>query len=187
MTRESLLELAIDLFMRKEYEAAQEKFMEVLRKDPFDEVAKMGMMLYDLTNESEEEALALLDYYMVIKEEGERKPEEVIMEMIQDTDEAENEINEIFTPHKYRQMLDGISYEDFQAFVKERGSFKKAYEDIRYSTKVIITEKDDLFDFLNNLIAHGYGDHVYTYLEDALKLYPADSKIEQIVEKLEHK
>ena len=38
-------------------------------------------------------------------------------------------------------QLDAINYEDFQLLIKQRGSFKVAFEDIMFSTKVAIEKK----------------------------------------------
>ncbi|MRJ03376.1 MAG: tetratricopeptide repeat protein [Epsilonproteobacteria bacterium] len=182
MDRDELLREAADAFMKRDFQRALDNYLAVLRIDPEDREAQMGVMLCDLLGDNEQEALALFDYYQVLKEEGEGEAEKIIMEMIRDFDELESEILQMVLSHE--RSLDGISYEDFKSFVKERGDFKKAYEDIMFSTKVIITEKEDLFDFINTLMRHGYSDHVLRYLEDASKLYPTDRRLQEISKKL---
>jgi len=48
----------------------------------------------------------------------------------------------------------------------------------------VITQKNDFFDFIDNLIKSGFIDMVYSYLEDASKLYPADKRLQEFVERL---
>ncbi len=186
MDKNRLFERASEAFMKKDFKKAQELFTDLLRHDPDNLQGKMGIMLCDLLSESEEEAIALFDYYEVLVEEGEQEPEKVIIEMIKNFDKIENEINELALPLLTQISEEGISYADFKAFVKERGDFKKAYEDIMFSTKVIITKKEDLFDFVNTLIEHGYKEQAYTYIEDASKLYPLDRELVKIFKKLKH-
>ena len=184
MGKKQLLKRAGDAFARRSFQEALDAYLAVLRIDPEEKEAKMGVMLCDLLEESEEEAMALFDYYEVLVQEGEKEPEEIIMKMIREQDELENEINEFLSPLNDRIINEGISYEDFKNFVKERGGFKQAYEDIMFSTKVVITKKEDLFDFIDHLIKHGYIEHVYSYVEDASKLYPADARLQEIFKKL---
>ena len=48
--------------------------------------------------------------------------------------------------------LDAIKYEDFKKLIESRGSFRIAFEDIMFSTKVAIENKEDFFDFVDKLI-----------------------------------
>lgn len=58
---------------------------------------------------------------------------------------------------KHVLMLEnGIKYEDFIALIQSRGSFKEVFEDIMFSTKVIISRKEDFVDFLAKLIENGF-------------------------------
>ena len=186
MDRDVRFEAAVEAFFERRYEEAREGFRALLLRDPLDRGAQMGMMLCDLVNESEEEAISLLDYYEVLRGEGERWPEEIIIDMIAEFDEAESELNTFYggDQSEHQRGLEGIGYEDFKRIVEERGDFKKAYEDIMFSTKVFISDQDELFDFIDKLITHGYWEQVYTYIEDATRLYPNDKRLEELFEKL---
>jgi len=148
-----------------------------------DLAAQVGVMLCDLLSENEDEAMALFDYYEVLKDEGDPHAEEIIIDMIRGFDELENEMNQAFSSQE-RLVEGGISYEDFKSFVRERGDFKQAYEDIMFSTKVIITNKEELFDFIDELIRHGYEEQVLGYLEDASRLYPTDRRLQELSKKI---
>ena len=50
--------------------------------------------------------------------------------------------------------------------------------------KVIITEKADFIDFLENLIDHCYADMALSYLENALSVYPSDVLLRKLLKKL---
>ncbi len=183
MDKEKLLQAAFESFMKKDFHSALSYFEKMLRIDPSDKRAQLGVILCDLAKEDEEEASALFDFYVILKEEKEREPEERVIQMVQSLDNAQESLNDLLS-HENIFLQEGISYKDFKSIVDQRGGFKRAFEDIMYSTKVIITQKSDFFDFIENLIEHGFTDMVYSYLEDASKLYPADEKLQEFVEKL---
>lgn len=184
MNIRAMLDEAGRLFMQRRYQEALEHYLSILRHDPANLEAKMGAMLCDFASEEEEEALALYDLFLVLKEEGEPEPYQRIIGMIQTFDVAHNSLQQL----QWEQTslaTEGISYADFKRIVKERGSFKRAFEDIMFSTKVIITKKSDFFDFIDNLIESGFTDMVYSYIEDATKLYPTDKRISELLDRLQ--
>ena len=184
MDKEKLLQVAFESFMQKDFSLALSYFKKILQMDPDDKRAKLGVILCDFAQEDEEEALALFDLYIILKEEKEKEPEERVMQMVYTLDSAQNSLHELLGNNENLLLQEGISYKDFKTIVKHRGSFKRAFEDIMYSTKVIITQKSDFFDFIENLIEHGFTEMVYSYLEDASKLYPTDEKLQKFIEKL---
>ncbi|MRI58744.1 MAG: hypothetical protein C6H99_04450 [Epsilonproteobacteria bacterium] len=188
MDKQALLRKAGEHFMKREYQEALDIFLHILRQEPQNKEALMGAMLCDLLEEDEEEAVALYDFYLVLKEEGEKDPEAKVMEMVRQMDEADENMMRLEEELRIQPLLsEGISYEDFKEIVTSRGSFKRAFEDIMFSTKVIITKKSDFFDFIENLIEHGFIDMVYSYLEDATKLYPTDKRLQYFFDRLSDK
>jgi hypothetical protein len=77
-----------------------------------------------------------------------------------------------------------ISYEDFQSIVSQRGDFKRAFEDIMFSTKVIISEKKDFINFLESLVSNGFDEIALNYLESASSIFPSSKKIRDLFDKL---
>ncbi len=186
MDKKQLLQAAFESFMQKDFTKACSLFEKMLHLDPQDKSAKLGVILCDLAKEDEEEASALFDFYMILKEEKEQEPEERVIEMVEALDNSQEDFHNLIEEGKESIFLqEGISYKDFKIVVEDRGGFKRAFEDIMYSTKVIITQKSDFFDFIENLIEHGFTDMVYSYLEDASKLYPTDNRLQKFVEKLQ--
>ena len=53
-----------------------------------------------------------------------------------------------------------------------------------FSTRVIITKKEDFIDFLDNLIEFGFAEMALTYLENALSVYPSDKLLRKLLKKL---
>jgi hypothetical protein len=63
-------------------------------------------------------------------------------------------------------------------------SFRETFENIMFSTKVIITQKEDFIDFLDNLIDHDFAEMALSYLENALSVYPSDKLLRKLLKKL---
>jgi hypothetical protein len=53
-----------------------------------------------------------------------------------------------------------------------------------FSTRVIITQKEDFIDFLDNLIENGFSEMALTYLESALGAFPTDKMLRKLLKKL---
>ncbi len=85
------------------------------------------------------------------------------------------------------ESLDAIKYEDFKQLVKDRGSFRIAFEDIMFSTKVAIESKEDFFDFVLSLIENDFNTTAYSYLDGFNEYFSYDTKIEELYKKLEEK
>ena len=83
--------------------------------------------------------------------------------------------------------LDAIRYEDFKKLIDSRGSFRIAFEDIMFSTKVAIENKDDFFDFVTKLIDNDFNSTAYTYLDGFNEYFSYDKEIEKLYKKLEEK
>ncbi len=184
MDKRELLHLAAEQFMKRDFLASFQSYKKVLEIEPSNSEAHLGVILCDLANEDEEEALTLFDYYIILKEEGEVNPEKIVLDMLASLDEAQEALAKSMESETISGAIEGISYEDFKEIVHSRGGFKRAFEDIMFSTKVIITQKSDFFDFIENLIEHGFTDIVYSYLEDASKLYPTDKRLQEFFDKL---
>jgi len=185
MDKELLLKEAGEFFMKKDYEKALERYIKVLQYDPQNPEAQLGTILCDLVYEDEEEASALFDFYIILKEENEPKAEEKVIQMVRDLDRAQEQMEEAisdFISHNF--LNEGISYSDFKLVMESRGGFKRAFEDIMFSTKVVITKKSDFFDFIELLLENGFNEIMYSYLEDAIRLYPADKKVQELAKKL---
>jgi len=82
------------------------------------------------------------------------------------------------------ESLDAIDYQDFLNLVNKRESFRVAYEDIMFSTKVAIKSKEDLIDFIDKLISNNFTTTAYSYLEGFSNLFRYDQDLIKLYEKL---
>jgi len=177
---------AKDSFTKSNYKDALEKFAQVLQSFPNSKEAYNGVILSEMALSGEGGAEALFDYYEILKEEDKESADIIIDEILQNLDGALDKISELIAePIRDVAMYeDGILYQDFKAILADGNDFVETFENIMFSTKVIITEKADFLDFLDNLIEHGFQEMALSYLENALSVYPTDIKLIQLLEKI---
>lgn len=178
INQELLLERAEREFLKGDYDNALRSYGLILKDYPTLDEAKIGVFLSDLGVESEEEAQALFDYYQVIKDEQENAVD-IIDGMIDNLDSSRKQIQELLLDPVEEQVeySDGIRYSDFLALVESRGSFKKTFEDIMFSTKVVITNKDEFIDFVKQLSSEGFDEMALGYLDASTHLFGNDQDV----------
>lgn len=180
------LSQAKDSFSKSDYKNALEKFAAVLQSFPNSKEAYNGVILAEMAMSGEGGAEALFDYYEILKEEDKEQADIIMSNILQNMDGSLERLREVFSePLRDRlEFEDGILYKDFKALVESGDSFKETFENIMFSTKVIITQKEDFIDFLDNLIEHGFAEMALTYLENALSVYPSDKLLRKLLKKL---
>jgi tetratricopeptide (TPR) repeat protein len=181
-----LFQEAERLFDKENYNKALLSYSQILEKNPYNRKAKILVILTEMVMNKESGGDALYDYYSILLSENISDPEEVIQNIL-DSMDTQNGGFDKFTDSPLKKHLmyaDGIIYSDFiDIAVKEKG-FKKAFEDIVFTTKVIITNKKDLISFLNNLIEYEFYSAALNYLEGALKSFPNDKTLQFLANKL---
>ncbi len=178
VNQDLLLKRAEHEFLQGDYANALRSYGLILKDYPALDEAKIGVYLSDLGIESEEEAQALFDYYQMIKSEKENAVD-IIDGLIENLDSSKHKLQELLLEPLEEQIEygDGIRYSDFLALVKSRGSFKKTFEDIMFSTKVVITNKDEFIDFVTQLSREGFDEMALGYLDASTHLFGNDQDI----------
>ena len=176
--KNNLLKRAEEQFVNGDYRESMQSYGLLLKDNPDLGEAKVGVYLSDLGMESEDDAQALFDYYQVIKEENEDAAE-IIDNLIHTLDNSKNSLQELLVdPLKEQaEYEDGIRYKDFMKLVESRGDFKEAFEDIMFSTKVIITNKEEFMDFVTHLAREGFRDMALSYLDNVSNMFGDDQDI----------
>ena len=180
------LSQAKDSFSKSDYKNALEQFATVLQNFPNSKEAYNGVILAEMAMSGEGGAEALFDYYEILKEEDKEQADTIMGDILQNMDGSLEKLSEVFAePLRDRlEFEDGILYKDFKAIIDSGDSFKETFENIMFSTRVIITQKEDFIDFLDNLIEHGFTEMALTYLENALSIYPSDELLRKLLKKL---
>lgn len=186
ISKKNLLERALTQFSNGEYQQALQSYSLLLNDYPQLTEAKIGVYLSDLGTESGDDAQALFDYYQVIKEED-VDALEIIDTLIKTLDNSKQSLQELLLDPINEQIdyADGIRYIDFMQLVEARGSFKVAFEDIMFSTKVIITQKDEFIDFITHLATQGFQETALYYLDAASNSFDGDQEIFELYNLME--
>lgn len=177
---------ANDSFSKSDYKTALEKFAAVLQDYPHSKEAYNGVILSEMALSGESGAEALFDYYEILKEEDKDNADEIISELLQNMDGALDKIGELLAEPLSQSLEaeDGILYNDFKKLLEGERGFKEVFENIMFSTRVIITKKDDFIDFLDKLVEHDFNEMALTYLESAVTIYPNDGSLMKLMEKI---
>ncbi len=188
-TFNNYVDTAEKLFTSRNYEKALYYYSLAREREPQSQDVRVGILLCDLAYEMESEAHSLFDYYVIAKKENSENAVELIEKIIFSIDGALNATAEILMPTLLDriQYENAISYQDFQSIVEKRGEFKRAFEDIMFSTRVVISEKRDFISFLDDLVTNGFNEMALNYLESASAIFPSSKKIRDLFDKIHQK
>ena len=186
---EKLVQKAHGLFLSREYDKALFLYSQALSLDTSNKEYQLYPLFCDISAEDEDKAQSLFQYFYVQKDIDLAKALKYIENAIGAFD-GDNELmiklmDDISTSSI--EVLDAIEYEDFKELISSRGSFRIAYEDIMFSTKVAIKSKEDLVDFIKQLIDNDFDTTAYSYLDGFNEVFSYDKELTDLYEKLESK
>ena len=184
-----LLNEANAFFLQKKFDKALFLYSQLSSNFPENKEYQIYALFCDLASEDEIKAMSLFDYFSIIKEENLEDAiiyiEDVIDAYDGDVDKMMEMLKDLSTSTV--EALDAIRYDDFKKLIDSRGSFRIAFEDIMFSTKVAIENKDDFFDFVTKLIDNDFNRTAYSYLDGFNEYFSYDKEIERLYKKLEEK
>ncbi|RXJ75738.1 hypothetical protein CRV03_12250 [Arcobacter sp. F155] len=176
-------------FLDKNFEKALFIYSQLSSNFPTNKEYPIYALFCDIASEDEQKAMSLYDYFSVAKDENIEEAiayvEDVVNAYDGDMDKMMDILQELSS--STIDSLDAIKYEDFKRLIDSRGSFRVAFEDIMFSTKVAIESKEDFFDFVDKLIENDFNSTAYSYLDGFNDYFSYDSKIEELYKKLEEK
>ena len=183
------LALAHSLFSNKEYDKALFLYSQVTSLDSTNVEYQLYCILCDLAYDNESKAQQLFEYFIVTKDinfdESVKYVQDIINAFDGDNDKMMGLLKEVSESNI--KSLNAIEYRDFMELVESRGSFKEAYQDIMFSTKVAITTKKDLLDFINQLIENNFNKTAYSYLDGFNEFFTYDQDLTELYDKLGRK
>lgn len=186
MSPTKLKNLAESYFQKKDYTKALHYYSLALLDKPTSKELKIGAMLCDLATDMEDEAHALFDYYLVARKENKVEAQSILESILLSIDTNMTLVSTIISEAAQLDpsIENGITYEEFLSVVQDKENFKEAFEDVIFSTKVILTDKNEFLSFLDLLVENGYVDIALSYIEGANAMFPLDPKIRQILGKI---
>jgi tetratricopeptide (TPR) repeat protein len=180
----TFLSRAEELFTSGKYENALTTYGLLLKEYPAQSDAQIGVYLCDIGMESGEEAQALFDYYQIIKSEQE-DASEVMVKILSSLDSDKDEITKLLKHDGDKlEYKDGIGYQEFLQFIEERGDFKRAFEDVMFSTKVILKNREEYISFISELIEKGQQELALQFLDSIGNTFENDQDIYALYHKI---
>ena len=186
VNNQEILDQAHSYFANKDYDKALFLYSQITSLDPTNIEYQLYCILCDVAYENEDKAQNLFEYFSVSKDlsfdDAVKFVNETLDSYDNDNDKMMNLLKDI--SHTSVESLNAIEYKDFMELVDTRGSFKEAYQDIMFSTKVAISSKDDLVDFIDKLIKNNFNDTAYNYLDGFNEYFSYDQDLINLYEKL---
>lgn len=184
-----VLNEANSLFTQRKFDKALFLYSLLISNFPNNEEYPIYTLLCDISLEDENKAIALFDYFFLLKKDDPKEAISYIKNVINAYDGDIEKMMDLLKELNLTTVnqLDAINYEDFQLLIKQRGSFKVAFEDIMFSTKVAIEKKEDFYDFVTKLIDNGFNNMAYNYLEGFQDYFFQDKEIVKLYKRLEEK
>lgn len=184
-----VLNEANSLFTQRKFDKALFLYSLLLSNFPNNEEYNIYALLCDISIEDENKAIALFDYFFLLKKDDPKEAISYIKNVINAYDGDIEKMMDLLKELNLTTVnqLEAINYEDFQLLIKQRGSFKVAFEDIMFSTKVAIEKKEDFYDFVTKLIDNGFNNMAYNYLEGFQDYFFQDKEIVKLYKRLEEK
>ncbi len=185
-TKDDLLKKAASYFSAREYDRALFIYSQILADEPTNIEYQLYCIFCDLSYESDEKAQSLFDYFSVAKEANFEEAVKYVQDIINAYDGDHEMMMRLLKDisNTSVEALNAIEYNDFMQLVESRGSFKEAYQDIMFSTKVAITSKEQLIDFINKLIDNNFNTTAYSYLDGFNEYFSYDQELSELYEKL---
>ena len=184
-----LLNAANVFFTERKFDKALFIYSQLSSNFPDNKEYPIYALFCDIASEDVDKAISLFDYFSIVKEEDIDEAITYIEDVVNAYDGDVDKMMEILQDLSASTVdtLDAIRYEDFKKLIESRGSFRIAFEDIMFSTKVAIENKEDFFDFVDNLIENDFNTTAYSYLDGFNEYFSYDTKIEELYKKLEEK
>jgi len=168
--------LGLKAFSRGEFELAKLYFSLAYDKKP-DKKLLFLIMLCSLAKTRRDEAMTLFEIFK-LKDKLGMSPDEL--------EEILGALEAKFGDDESLEEQNAISYADFMDAVR-RGGFKSTFEDIMFSTRVMIDNRDDFLEFLQNLIKNDFIEMGLNYIETAAVMFAGDERLSALAREINEK
>ncbi len=171
----NIFDLAVEKFREGDYKSSFKFFSFLLFKEERDIDAQIGAILSDYAVENEEDAIDYFEYFLDnLSDELTKK--DLLYELTSQMDVDFSFLDELFTVlEELIVTTEGIEYQDFKEIFIKSSNKKQLMENLTFSTKLIISTKEDMLDFIELLYENDFIDEALSYLESAISISPIDT------------
>ncbi len=191
MDKFKIIAKAKECFEQEDYKQALFLYSQILFEEPTSELWQMLVKISDIGLENTANAQRLHDYFAALLADNTDKQKAIDKTngLIDANDGNLEQISKYLKEYSRSKIdkLESISYEEFATFVRERGSFRVALEDIMYSTKIALSSKEQFYDFLEQLIENDFDNMAYDYLDSHYNFFKYDDNVAKLYNMLEKK
>ena len=181
-----MLQQAAKFFQKRDYTNALKLYSLVYKDNPDNLDAKTGILLSSLPPELQEDVQQLYDFYNIAKTFDAENSYEALEALVESLESGVTRSSDgsVISFDEMVESEEGITYSDFKHLLEESDDFKEVFQNVFFSTKVIITQKKDFFEFINTLIEHEYIEMALSYIDNASSVFPADEQIRELLKKI---
>ena len=185
-SEKNIINEAVRLFQNRDFTNALKLYSLAYRENPENVDAKVGVLLCSIAPEMQDDVVQLYDFYNIAKTFDAENSYDALESLVESLESGvtRNSTGSIIEIESMIESEDGITYNDFKKLLEESENFSEVFQNIFFSTKVIITQKSDFFEFINTLIEHEYIDMALNYIDSATTAFPADEEIRKLLEKI---
>lgn len=174
MKRSKYIKVAKDLFQKKEFDLASVYYSLAYNDSKDKRESEIGVILCDLAATDPDRAFDCFYLYYAIRQLSKNSAYSVVKSLA----EYEEETDLIELP------IDGISYDEFKFLVEKTKNFEEIFKKIITSTKIILKDKDELFKFIEELIANDHSTIALEYIDKISSDLIGEERVRALLEKI---
>lgn len=180
MSKKNYLKTARLLFEKRDFNEALIYFGLAFRESRYKKESEIGILLSDLALKDPDLAVDFFEFYNAIKKLNRRSAYSIVKTLIDNEDyeelEDSDEIHEL--------AIDGINYDEFKLLTEKTKNFEDIFNKIISSTKIILRDKNELFNFLERLIENNHTKIALDYLDKISDQFVGEERVRELLEKI---
>lgn len=174
-------ELGLKAFSKYKFKNAKIFFSLAYEQNPSDDLLFL-IELADLALIDRGEVMAIFEFYQITSRRDKIDFADILKTLHQRLLDKEDEI----PSELENEIKNSISYKEFKEMVQKRGDFKQVLEGIMFSSSITIESKDEMLNFLENLVENDFIDMSLRYIEDFSWVFTDDLKFNKLIEKIKN-
>lgn len=178
MRKTNYLRVARKLFLKRDFHAAQLYYSIAFRESKDKKESEIGILLSDLAIYEPDMAVDFFEFYHAIKKLSKNSAYLIVKSLVEN-EEGEEELDE-----SLELAIDGISFEEFKLLTEKTKNFEEIFNKIISSTKIVLRDKNELFNFIEKLIENNHSKIALEYLDKISSELIGEERVRELLEKI---